>query len=831
MKKFFLPAFFMLSVGANAQIVINEYSAANVSYLQDNYNEYEDWIELYNTTGSAVNLGGYFLSDKTTNPTKFPIPAGVSIPANGHIRIWCTGREEFASGNLHTNFRLMQTQPEDIILANPSGTVIDQVTMVPNQPNHSHGRTTDGAATWAVFKIPTSGATNNTATAFQEYEGKPVFNQAPGFYASAINLVLSAGPGTTIYYTLDGTTPTTGSTVYAAPINIAAPTVVRAIAVNSNTNIPTSFVETNSYFITVTHTIATVSVSGDQIATLLGGTQMNPDVCMEYFDPTGVFRTEATGTANEHGNDSWAYAQRGFDYISHDEYGISRGWLQKIFNTKPRTEFQRVIMKPAANDNYPLAPGAGAHIRDAYVHHLSQLADLHLDERSWEPCVLYVNGQYWGVYEIREKADDKDFCSYYFQQDEKFKDSKDYIQYLKTWGATWSDYGGAQAQADWDALVTFITSNDMSVAANYNYVDSVFNIKSLVDYFILNSYVVCADWLNWNTSWWRGLNPAGNHKKWRYSLWDMDATFGHYVNYTGIPNQGTNADPCDPNTLGDPGGQGHVPILNALMDTSQTFQDYYINRYIDLNNTTFSCTNMINVLDSMIAVIAPEMPGQIAKWGGTLTTWQSNVAALRDYIIARCDSITQGLMGCYDLTGPYNIIYEVDPVGAGSIIVNSIQLDNFPWVGTYYGGITTYLTAIGNDPALKFDHWEMSNSPSPSTEDSAVTVEYTSSQTVVAVFKADTEVIVPSAFSPNADGFNDLIRVSGDGIKTVTFSIYDRWGERIFSTSEFDGKNSAGWDGIYKGKKMPVGVYAYQIKATMVDNTEVLKSGNITLMR
>jgi gliding motility-associated-like protein len=240
---------------------------------------------------------------------------------------------------------------------------------------------------------------------------------------------------------------------------------------------------------------------------------------------------------------------------------------------------------------------------------------------------------------------------------------------------------------------------------------------------------------------------------------------------------------------------------------------------------------MLGLLDSMIAIITPEMPGQIAKWGGTLTGWQTNVQILRDYIVARCDSITEGLKDCYSLTGPFNVIYEVDPVGAGHIQVNSLLLTSFPWAGTYYGGIPTSLTAIATDPALEFDHWEITNTPLPSVNDSAVTVEYTTSQTVTAVFKANTDIIVPTAFSPNGDGVNDIVRAYGEGIKTISFTIWDRWGERIFSTSDFDGYYTAGWDGNYKGKKMPAGVYAYQVVATMVDNSEVKKGGNITLMR
>ena len=185
----------------------------------------------------------------------------------------------------------------------------------------------------------------------------------------------------------------------------------------------------------------------------------------------------------------------------------------------------------------------GAHIRDAYVHHLSQLADLRMDERSTSSCILYLDGVYWGVYDIREKADDHDFTDYYYDQ------SKNDLQFLKTWGATWSEYGGPQAQTDWDAIKNYIATNPMSNQSNYLNVKGQFNTGSIIDYFLLNSYVVCADWLNWNTAWWRGLDTNGDKKKWRYALWDMDATFDHYINYTGVPSTSPNADPCDPSSL------------------------------------------------------------------------------------------------------------------------------------------------------------------------------------------------------------------------------------------------------------------------------------------
>ncbi len=726
-----------------SQVVINEYSCSNISTLQDNYSNYEDWIELYNTSATPIDLTGYYLSDKPTNPLKWTFPS-VSIPANGHLVVFASGRDEMTGGNVHTGFKLTQTKPEYIILSNPSGTIIEQVLLDPTQKDHSRGRTTDGATTWSLFTTPTPNASNSNAV--QNYATKPLFDQSPGLYTGSISLnITSPDPNVTIYYTTDGSTPTTSSTVVSGPITINSTTVVRAKAFSSTPGIPPSFVETNTYFINDSHTVPVLSISGDLIGSLLNGSYIEPEGALEYFNANQVLIDEATGYFNKHGNDSWAYDQRGIDFIAKDQFGINYALRDQIFRIKTRDKFQRLIIKAAANDNYPFENGA--HIRDAYVHSLSQMGNLKLDERSYEPCVMYVNGQYWGVYDIREKVDDSDFTDYYFNQDVPN------IQFLKTWGGTWAEYGGNQALTDWDNIKNFILSNDMSIQSNFDYVTSVYKWRSLIDYVVLNSYVVCSDWLNWNTAWWRGLDSLGSKKKWRYTLWDMDATFGHYINYTGIPDQTPSADPCNADNLSDPGGQGHIPILNALMN-NQTFRQYYITRYADLSNTVFSCDFMLAHLDSLINIIQPEMQGQVNRWGGNIATWQANVQTLRDFIIDRCAEITDGMIDCYNLTGPFQITVLVDPPGSGNVKINSLSLSSYPWTGTFYGNINTLLYA--NDaPGWDFDYWELANNTvSPNINAIYATSDFVANDTIIAHFKT----------TLNVDLGNDTIICAGDSL-------------------------------------------------------------------
>ncbi|MBK8847898.1 MAG: CotH kinase family protein [Bacteroidetes bacterium] len=439
--------------------------------------------------------------------------------------------------------------------------------------------------------------------------------------------------------------------------------------------------------------------------------------------------------------------------------------------------------------------------------------------------MLYRNGEYWGVYELREKVDDLDFTSYYYDQDEPN------VEFLQTWGSTWAPYG-VNAQNNWNTFLAWVNANNLNVPANYNYIDSVYNIESLTDYFILNSFTVCQDWLNWNTAWWRGLDPAGKKKKWRYTLWDMDATFGHYINYTGVPNTGPSADPCDPNTLNDPGGQGHVPILNKLMQTD-TFKVYYINRYVDLVNTVFNCNNMHQVLDSMIAAIDPEMDAQCTKWGGTKSGWQASVNTLSNFIDDRCVQLINGFINCYDLKGPYEVQINAIPKAGGVVKFNSLFIDDYVWTGKYFGNIKQYLAPIPN-PGYHFTHWSIEGDTLfPSNNDSLVFLNIDTNIKVIAHFEFEdttttkNEIFVPTAFSPNGDGENDVFKVYGDSIETVTMEVYNRWGEKVFSSNN---KNE-GWRGTYKDQLLNSDVFTFRVEVVMENKKRISKKGSITLMR
>lgn len=738
------------------QVLINEYSASNLETIMDNYQEYEDWFELYNAGPTGVNLGGYYLSDDTASLMRWAIPEGLFLPSHSHLRIWASGRNEVSGNNYHANFRLTQSkaEPDWIVLSDATGSVVDKIHLEVTQKDHSRGRIVSGDPVWGIFTTPTPGTSNATSNAYSRYAERPVVSDTGGFYNNSLNITVSTGePDCKIRYTNDGTEPMSYSTQYTGAIPVYATSILKARVFSNDPDVLPGLIEFNTYFINESHSLPVLSIAGNDLQELLNGNSaLRPRGSIEFFSKFKTRTTTAYGEFNEHGQDSWVHDQRSIDYITRDENGYNYALQEKFFALSDRNEFQRVILRAAGDDNYP-GIDTSAHMRDDFIQTLSQKSGQQLDWRKSQRIVMYVNGDYWGIYSIREKVHDHDYTDYYYDQ------GKYDIQFLMLWGGTWAEYGGQQALDDWYEFHDFILTHDMSNPFTYNAVAAQYDVTSLVDYVILNSYVVCSDWLNWNVGWWRGLNPEGSHQKWAYILWDEDATFGHYINYTGIPSQTPTVSPCFPEDITDPwqDPEGHIAVLNKLR-TNAEFDQYYISRYIDLLNTTFTDDYMINLLDSMAATISTEIPRHTQRWGGSLTQWQSNVQRIRNFIQARNSIMDAGLRECWDLTGPYDIVIDAEPADVGQVKINSLELNQFPWGGEYFGGVDVKLSAICNNPYFEFDRWVLKNhqvSPSDTLEN--VILNLTMMDSITALFRPRVfeDSLVINEINYNSDGSFD----------------------------------------------------------------------------
>ncbi len=253
---------------------------------------------------------------------------------------------------------------------------------------------------------------------------------------------------------------------------------------------------------------------------------------------------------------------------------------------------------------------------------------------------------------------------------------------------------------------------------------------------------------------------------------------------------------------------------------------------------------MLHILDSLINRISPEMPRHIQRWGGSLSEWQSNVDALRQFIITRCVAIQDGMKECYNLTGPYTLTFVPLPLNGGKIKINSIIPDNYPFSGLYYGGIDVLLEPI---PAtnFNFDRWEAPyHTFSPSSTAINALINPATDDTVKCYFIPQENnppsptspnlpyqqkfkgFYLPLAFSPNNDGINDyLFPYIGEDVASFELYIFSRWGNLVFHANSF-----FYWDGTYKNEKLQSGPYTYVAYVIYKDGTSEKKTGNIHIV-
>ncbi len=244
-----------LSFAGNANdIVINEFMASNGSVLRDGQNQYDDWIELHNTSETPVDVGGLYITDDLTDPTKWQIPldrpSETTISANGYLLIWAD--KDIQDSGLHAPFSL-SASGEEIGLFHADGkTPIDGLAYPAQTPDMSYGRSPNDTGLWQ-FMIDTTPEIENT----EVYQGIVIdvkTTHTHGFYEETISVKLTTDtPNAEIWVSLDSIVPhneggrylTTGK-LYSGPITISSTTCLRAIAVKEGWK--DSTVLTQTYF-------------------------------------------------------------------------------------------------------------------------------------------------------------------------------------------------------------------------------------------------------------------------------------------------------------------------------------------------------------------------------------------------------------------------------------------------------------------------------------------------------------------------------------------------------------------------------------------------------
>lgn len=688
------------SLNANSYetIKINEFMASNIyTQLKHDYSDFEDWIELYNASDMPVSLNGIFLTDDFSSPLKWQLPHHAVIPPKGFFIIWADDLDH----DNHASFKLSETG-EQIALYGSDGTVIDSVTFGKQLDDVSYGRFPDGSDTWRFFAQPTFNSSNAApGLSNSSQTSPPDFSPQSGLYSSGQYVAISADPGATIRYTVDGSLPTLQSRIYNNPIFLATATALRARAFQDSM-LPSKTV-THTYVINEPSTLPVISITtppeflfdeeigitvGIPVADTIGAPppfdphanfwkKWERPVHIEYFEPDGDagFKQDA-GIAIFGGLFGRQIRQKAFTLFARDKYGDS-DFDYPLFPDKSIDSFKRFLLRCSSNDFN------STYIRDAMMNSLV-IGQMDVDYQAYQPALVYINGAFWGLYNIREKTN-----QYYPESNYNIDaDDVDLIE-----GIDSTAHGDGN---HYQHLIQFVKTNDMTLPLNYQYVQTQMDVSEFMNYFITEIYVCNQDWLHQNIKCWREHSATG---KWRWLLYDLDWGFGGED--VRIPT------PYVHNTIQWVLEHGEASILFQRLILNEDFKNEFAQRFVTHLNLTFNTRRVIHIIEKMVQHITPEMPRQIERWGAiqSMAYWHEQLGRLFEFAHERPHFVFAHLEQTLNLDGKAELIIEVSDSVAGWISVNEVPVPTPILHGLWFKNIPLRIQAHPNI-GWRFVRWE-----------------------------------------------------------------------------------------------------------------------------
>lgn len=696
--RIFISLLFFGTYTLQAQVVLNEICPANADIVHDpTFYNFSPWVELYNTGSSTVNVSGYYLTDNATEPTKWRIPSGTSIPAKGFLLIWCDGMNTAR----HTNFSL-DSDGEEVFLINPSLAVIDNISFPRQFTNISYGRIVNGGGSWGYLSTPTPGTINNGATATQQL-APPVFSSAGGRYASSVQIALSHTlHNAQIRYTLDGKEPTASSAIYTAPLLIGQTKTVKAKAFLDG-YLPGK-TETQTYFIGEhTFTLPVVSISTDPLYLydntigiyvdgnngITGNCKDSPvnwnqdwdrHAVFEYFDKDGNKLLGQSVDIRIGGGCSRNQSQKSLIVKARDKY-VSNVIKYPFFESKSIYELGGFVLRNSGNDfNVTM-------FRDAMMQAIP-VGQMEMDYLDYQPAVLYLNGQYMGIQNIREKID-ADYIAANYAID------KDDLDLLET-------YENA-LEGTSDAYIYYRTTlegMDRSTPEAFQFIDQHIDVQEYINYLVTEIYYGNTDWPGNNIKFWRQRSTNG---KFRWILWDTDFGFALYEGASWATHPTLNfATATDgPGWPNPPWSTLHI----RLVLENPVFRSRFIQTMNSALNTTFHPDRVVSIINQFQTRIASEMPYHKARWWGSVNDWNFEVQRLRDFAGARNIFMRQHMAAFFGLGETVNISIRVKE-GEGKFKLNGVSSEQPLQAQPYFKNLPIEFMPI---PALgyRFKEWKI----------------------------------------------------------------------------------------------------------------------------
>lgn len=805
------------SSGVKAQIIINEIMSNNISTMLDEDVDYSDWIELYNAGSSSVNLNNYKLSDDIDSLSKWRIPS-INLPAGQYRIIWCSGKDKTGS-ELHTNFSL-KASGESIFLSNSSGTVIDNVTFPFLPADKSYGRLPNGGTSLDYLSLASPGASNNNA---QSIAGAvtllPVFSIPGGLYTTSQDVILSCqDPSGVVRYTTDGSDPTEVSPAYSAPVNVHS----RAGEANFYSMIRTGYAN-HSYLPDWQPPVGEVyKCCVIRARVFKTGYYPGPVITQTYFvdpniftrygslpfvsvvsdpknlfnDTTGIYVPGLTYQATQdHGNyhNGWHRPANIEMYLPNGSCAFNGNFEISIGGESSQSSPQKALNVNASSDfgpeevYYPVfenTPGRAKYIQhfdkiklrswgtdrrkgllhDAFCNSFMYNTDI--DYAAYQPCVLFIDGEYWGLQEIRERNRE----SSYFEEHYLIDQDNPGFDILKG-GDDDVEEGDA---VHWDAMMDYINSHPMTSSSSYNYVKTQMDVDNFMLDYMFSIYLARGDWPDQNEAKWRPKIPGG---KWKWIQWDMDNTVAN--------NLTPWFDMFDQVLVGN-ANYGPSPLLVKLIDNTE-FKNKFINLFADYMNTVFLPTIAQAHLDEKVNELMPYIQEFKDRWQLNYT-WQDRLDSMEWWLNKRPKYVKEHIMDDFSAGDTLALTLNVSDTAKGKIKVNTILLDGntprlttqtYPWTGKYFENIPVPLTAIPN-PGYRFVKWLPSNNTN-----STILYNLSSNATVTAMFDVDTNYVpevLPvinevmsanaSAVQDNYGDYDDWVEIYNPGNDTLNLAGY-----------------------------------------------------------
>lgn len=650
----------------------------------------------------------------------------------------------------HTNFKI-KNSGETIYLTNGTA-LLDSVFCPELEYNHSYARETSGAPNWCFTNEPSPDDFNVGSICYSGYVASPLFDLNAGYYPSAqtLNLSLASGSSGMIYYSTDGDDPDVSEFAYTGSISIPNTRIIRArVFPTVSTELPSKIL-TRTYLINENFDLPVFSIATDSVNLwdanygiyVLGygadsanypyfgaNFWMNWERPMhvEYFHKDKQLKYHLDGGMKIHGGWSRARDQRSLRLLAKSKYDASIMSYPMISDKPFISGYHAINLRNGGNDY------DDSRSRDAFMQRL--VAKTHVDYMGYEPAYAFLNGTFFGHYEIRERED----ADYVEANHQVSADNVDIISHTY-WGLNAID----GTTDDFLELHNEVTSfPNPASPAFYQLIDSKIDLLNFTDYMSTQLYLGNADWAynTNNTKFWHQKTPYG---KWRWTLWDVDFGLGY----------GNPTEDYLPGYLGN--GTYSANILGQLLN-NPTYRQFYINRSADLINTVFQPANFIyhksRTRDSL--VIAIQLQNFI--WGnngvsGLFNSYDAMETHNNQRIVYQRDNIQND----FALTGQVTVTLNVFPANAGYIKISTITPGSLPWSGVYFNGNPVTITAYAN-PGYTFDHWN-ANAVIPVTNTAALTnLNITSTSNFTAVFTGSPQSsgLVISEINYNSDpGFD-----------------------------------------------------------------------------